>query len=345
MRLLPLVLCLVGLGIARADEKSPWSSYDAAIRSARTSHELVYVLYGNPSCPYVGPVQEALDSATVEALSNGRFTRAYVDIDSSGKALAKRWHIVGTPTLQFLDLDGKEVWRITPTAQPAELAAALQQVIDGKSYAGQVRLLRAGTLDPRPTLELARNYLDRGWHRKGMSLLSKIAKDPVRFDRRIRREASFYVMEYATPEQRLRLLPTHIAAFPEDVLARINLGYATRNQSLDQRRPVMRQLADALPLSEDSGTTRAGLRLIVQFALYSDPSSAAWALPFAFQRLSLEPRDMSALSECIAVAVTANRRDMITTAERVALEANASGETSIEDAVAAGIKQGEKAAH
>jgi hypothetical protein len=238
------------------------------------SHQFVFVLYGKPGCPYVGPARKALDSATVDAASKGRFTRAYVDIDSSGKALTKHWHIVGTPTLQFLDSDGDELWRITPTNKPQEVAAALQEVIDGKSYASQARLLRAGQLEPRPTLELAMRYLDRGWHRKGMSLISKIAGDPVRFDRKIRREASFYVMEYATPEQRLRLLPIHIAEYPEDVLARLNLGYATRNQSLDKRRSVMRQLADALPSSEDPGTTSDALRLIVQFALYSDPSSA-----------------------------------------------------------------------
>jgi hypothetical protein len=54
---------------------------------------------------------------------------------------------------------------------------------------------------------------------------------------------------------------------------------------------------------------------------------------------------MSVLSEYVALAVTANRRDMIAEAERLALAANASGEASIAQAVAAGIKQGEETAH
>src|SRR3974390_798013 len=93
VRLLPLVLGIAVFGGAGADDNSPWGSYEAAIRSAGTSHELVFVLYGSPSCPYVEPVRKALDSDTVDALSKGRFTRTYVDIDSSGKALATRWHI------------------------------------------------------------------------------------------------------------------------------------------------------------------------------------------------------------------------------------------------------------
>jgi hypothetical protein len=271
-----------------------------------------------------------------------RFVLAYIDIGTpDGSAVAKEQHVDSTPTLQVLGADAKEIWRLTSPGTADELTAALQELLNGKTYQQQEQLLKTGSLGPQETLTLAMSYLDRGALQRGHALLRKIMGDPS-VDQDLRRQASFSRIEHATPKKRLELLPQHLRTYPNDMIALINYGYALRAAGLDKRRVVIRQVADGLNAEKDLRLKHAGYRLVVQFVAYEDPASAAWALPFALERLKLEPSDLDNLSEFASIAVLANQPGQIDTAKQL-VSANAPA-NKIDDAIAEGIRLAAKSA-
>ena len=339
-----LTLCLtfVFATVTAAAAGSQWLAYDEAVRTARVNNRSVIVFYGRDGCPYSGPARRAFDDEQVSELMNGRFVQAYVDLGTpAGKADAKRGHVASTPVLRFLGPDAKERWRRTSPEKSSELVAALQEVIDGKSFQQQEALLHAGSLGPRETLDLATAYLDRGWDRKGESLLREMKKDPSQFDETMQREASFTRIEYATPEERLKLLPKHLKVYPDDRLALINYAYALRNDSLDKRRAAVRRVASSIGEEKDPRIAAEGYRLIVQFVVYWEPAAAAWGVPYGEQRLVLDRTDMDALSDFVSLAILADQRDKIAEARGLALAAGRE-EARITTAIAEGEKQAEK---
>jgi thioredoxin-related protein len=104
------------------------NDFDATLKSAKKDNKKVFLLYtqtGCPACEYM--IDEVFENEDVETYLDTYYKVAVVDIYKDG--MIKGYRAFGTPTMYFLDSDGKPLIRkIIGGMEPQEFLKKLKSI-------------------------------------------------------------------------------------------------------------------------------------------------------------------------------------------------------------------------
>ncbi|HZS39772.1 MAG TPA: thioredoxin family protein [Polyangia bacterium] len=290
------ILTLLSASTARA---VTWDAgtFDDAVARARASERLVLV---DVFATWCGPCHEMDEQVYPRDEVTRALQASFVALRRDGEAgegveLARRYHVVGFPTLLVIDpKSGAEIDRLMGFVAPRELVDTLARFREGKGTLAELeKKLAAAPNDDALRLDVGTRHAMRGDERAPAELGAVIARDP---DNRNKRAATalltlgkYYWLrgrkDYARAESTLRDLERKFPASEEADSVPYNLAIALHATGRDaEARAVLDRWLAAAP--------RDGSRYNAYCWLaYKENFERAHAVEVAKQGLEVDPKN------------------------------------------------------